>query len=126
MIVVGDTIVDNYVACDALGLSAEAPIVVLRELNNRSFIGGAAIVAAHVRAMGAQCTFISVVGDDVEGQKISLELRSSGIQHDIIIDKSRPTTFKTRFMVERQNFFVSRDSKNTTLLRKLKTVSSSN
>ena len=32
LIVLGDTIVDQYAACEAIGMSAEAPVVVVREL----------------------------------------------------------------------------------------------
>ena len=48
LIVIGDTIVDQYAACEAIGMSAEAPVVVVRELGLRNFIGGAAVVAAIV------------------------------------------------------------------------------
>jgi len=48
LLVVGDTIVDNYTACDAIGMSAEAPVLVVKELENREFVGGAAVVASHV------------------------------------------------------------------------------
>jgi len=64
LLVIGDTIVDNYMACDAIGMSAEAPVLVVKELENREFVGGAAIVASHVKALGSQCHYISVVGDD--------------------------------------------------------------
>ena len=47
----GDTIVDQYAACEAIGMSAEAPVVVVKELANRNFIGAAAVVAAHIRAL---------------------------------------------------------------------------
>ena len=60
MIVLGDTIVDQYSACEAIGMSAEAPVVVVRELERKNFIGGAAVVAAHISALGAHCDFISV------------------------------------------------------------------
>ena len=50
LIVLGDTIVDQYAACEALGMSAEAPVVVVRELEKKNFLGGAAIVAGHIRA----------------------------------------------------------------------------
>ena len=52
LLVIGDTIVDQYVACDALGMSAEAPVVVVRELDTREYAGGAAVVAMHVSALG--------------------------------------------------------------------------
>ena len=40
-VVLGDTIVDQYINCEPLGMSAEAPLVVLRELEAKKFIGGA-------------------------------------------------------------------------------------
>ena len=67
LLVIGDTIVDQYVACDALGMSAEAPVVVVRELDSREYVGGAAIVAMHAKNLGAQCHFLSVVGQDSNG-----------------------------------------------------------
>ena len=64
LLVIGDTIVDKYVACEAIGMNAEAPVIVLKELEEREYLGGAAIVASHVKSLGANCTFISVTGDD--------------------------------------------------------------
>jgi F420-0:gamma-glutamyl ligase len=34
------------------------PVVVVRELDRRHFIGGAAVVAAHIRALGARCDLV--------------------------------------------------------------------
>lgn len=105
LIVIGDTIVDNYVACDALGMSAEAPVLVVKELENREFIGGAAIVASHVAALGANCHYISIVGEDPLSKKVKKILTDRGIDSTLIIDSSRPTTYKTRYMVENQKLF---------------------
>ena len=62
ILVLGDTIVDQYVACVDIGMSAEAPVLVVKEIEAREFVGGAGVVAAHVRALGATCTFLSVLG----------------------------------------------------------------
>jgi rfaE bifunctional protein kinase chain/domain len=105
LLVIGDTIVDNYVACDAVGMSAEAPVLVVKELENREFIGGAAIVASHVRALGAKCHYISVVGDDLLSNSVKEVLNDRDIDMSLIIDPSRPTTYKTRYMVENQKLF---------------------
>ncbi len=105
LIVIGDTIVDNYVACDALGMSAEAPVLVVKELENREFIGGAAIVASHIAALGAECYYISVTGKDRESDIVSKSLKKQGIIANLVVDKSRPTTYKTRYMVENQKLF---------------------
>jgi rfaE bifunctional protein kinase chain/domain len=105
LVVIGDTIVDNYVACDALGMSAEAPVLVVKELENREFIGGAAIVASHVAALGAECHYISVVGDDRKSNLVANSLTEQNINMSLIVDTSRPTTYKTRYMVENQKLF---------------------
>jgi rfaE bifunctional protein kinase chain/domain len=105
ILVVGDTIVDRYVACDPLGMSNEAPVVVVKELDSKDFIGGAAIVAAHIRALGANCDFISVIGADKEGRIVKRELQDYGVVNHLFEDPSRPTTLKLRYMVENQKLF---------------------
>jgi rfaE bifunctional protein kinase chain/domain len=105
LLVIGDTIVDNYVACDPVGISAEAPVLVVKELENREFIGGAAIVASHVRALGAKCHYISAVGDDSISNSVKEVLTNRDIDTNLIVDTSRPTTYKTRYMVDSQKLF---------------------
>lgn len=105
LIVIGDTIVDQYAACEALGMSAEAPVVVVKELEHKNFIGGAAVVAAHISALGAKCDLVSVVGNDDTGKIVRQELANLQIGDGIIIDQSRPTTFKKRYLVENQKLF---------------------
>jgi rfaE bifunctional protein kinase chain/domain len=105
LIVLGDTIVDQYVACEAIGMSAEAPVVVVRELAKRNFIGAAAVVAAHICALGAQCDLVSVVGNDSIAELVHRELKAQGIGDALTRDPSRPTTFKKRYVVENQKLF---------------------
>ncbi len=105
LIVIGDTIVDRYAACEALGMSAEAPVVVVKELENRDFCGGAAIVASHIKSLGAKCKLISVIGDDEHGLFVREELMKNEIVDGLVKDQSRPTTFKKRYLVENQKLF---------------------
>ena len=79
MLVIGDTIVDQYSACEALGMSAEAPVVVVKELDTKNFVGGAAIVATHIKELGAKCDFISIVGQDEIAKYVDEKLRSMGL-----------------------------------------------
>ncbi len=105
LIVLGDTIVDQYAGCEAIGMSAEAPVVVVRELECRNFIGGAAVVAGHIRALGAKCDLVSVVGSDSTADLVRRELTVQDIGDSLITDPSRPTTFKKRYVVESQKLF---------------------
>ena len=86
-------------------MSAEAPVVVVRELENKNFIGGAAVVAGHISALGASCDLISVVGADSTAEIVRQELAIRGIGDGLKTDASRPTTFKKRYVVENQKLF---------------------
>ncbi|MDC1356373.1 PfkB family carbohydrate kinase [Pseudomonadota bacterium] len=105
LLVIGDTIIDEYISCDALGMSAEAPLVVFRELGSKNYIGGAAVVASHIKSLGANCKYISIIGDDDKGKIACNFLDKLNIENIILIDKTRPTTFKTRYMVNNQKIF---------------------
>ena len=98
--VIGDTIVDEYVQCDPLGMSQEDPTIVVAPIMTDKFIGGAGIVAAHARHLGAQSVdFISVIGDDDSGKYAADKLNSYGVTPHLLIDDSRPTTLKQRYRV---------------------------
>ncbi len=102
ILVIGDTIIDQYVACDALGMSSEAPVLVVKEIENKEFIGGAAIVAKHVKALGANCHFMSLLGNDEPAKMIKKEFDKELIKTKFIIDDERPTIYKIRYMVGTQ------------------------
>lgn len=105
ILVLGDTIVDRYVACDPIGMSNEAPVVVVKELDTKDFIGGAGIVAAHVAALGGDCRYLSVTGNDSNGKFVESKLNEFGVKTHLLEDASRPTTFKIRYLVENQKLF---------------------
>lgn len=96
--VIGDAIVDEYIFCDALGMSAEDPVIVVRPRQTRRYIGGAAIVAEHTQALGAQAHLFSVTGDDEAGGFLSQSSETSGVQYHLLTDPTRPTTIKQRFL----------------------------
>ena len=98
LLVVGDTIVDSYVACDAMGMSSEAPVIVLKEIDHKEYVGGAAVVARHANSFGCECCFVSVVGNDFNSGLVRNSLSEEGIKFRLISDDQRPTTFKIRYM----------------------------
>ncbi len=51
--VIGDLLVDEYITCEALGMSQEEPTLVVTPLDTARFLGGAGIVAAHAAGLGA-------------------------------------------------------------------------
>ena len=100
ILVIGDAIVDRYIYSDRLGMSADAPVLVVRPIESETFLGGAGIVAQHVQSLGANVRFYSVVGKDVEGDYVHRELEQRRVPYDLVVDPSRPTTLKTRYLCE--------------------------
>ena len=105
ILVIGDAIVDEYIYCDALGMAKEGPILTVSPKKTDVFLGGAAIVAAHVANLGGQITFVTVLGDDEQANYIRSELDNQSIKAEIFIDKSRPTSLKQRYIVEDKKLF---------------------
>jgi rfaE bifunctional protein kinase chain/domain len=97
VLVIGDTIVDEYITCEPIGMSQEDPTIVVSPLASNKFIGGAAIVASHAKTLGAKVKFISVVGDDENYEYVKNGLELLNIDTVLFKDTTRPTTLKQRF-----------------------------
>lgn len=98
--VVGDLIVDEYINCEPLGMSQEEPSIVISPQSEERFIGGAGIVAAHAASLGAKVHFLSAIGDDAMGERVSKWLPEYKVNAFLITDSSRPTTLKQRFRAQ--------------------------
>ncbi len=95
--VIGDLIIDEYISCQALGMSQEDPTIVISPIDSRKFVGGAGIVAAHAAGLGANVNFISVVGNDNIYEYAKDKLSEYGVDFHLEIDNNRPTTLKQRY-----------------------------
>jgi rfaE bifunctional protein kinase chain/domain len=98
--VVGDTIVDSYSYCSLLGATAKSPTFSVKHDLTERFSGGAAVVAKHMKAAGADVTFSTVLGDDEMKSFVLDDLAEAGIHTIPLIDKTRPTTHKERFLTD--------------------------
>jgi rfaE bifunctional protein kinase chain/domain len=97
VLVIGDLIVDTYINCDPLGMSQEDPTIVVTPIEDKTFVGGAGIVAAHARGLGADVRFITVVGDDERAAFGREQLAWRGVSAEAFVDPTRPTTWKQRY-----------------------------
>jgi len=97
--VVGDFMVDGYLFGDAERISPEAPVPVLRIVEQSAALGGAGCVAAALAALGDRPLCIGLVGDDADGRWIRERLDGLGAETDgLVVAPDRPTTRKTRLV----------------------------
>ena len=97
VLVIGETIVDEYITCDPLGMSQEDPTIAVTPIHKDRFVGGAGIVSAHARGLGGDVHFFTVVGKDEAGEFARTRLQEYGVSAHVYEDESRPTIRKERF-----------------------------
>ena len=103
VLVVGDVMCDTYLSGEVTRISPEAPVPVFESTDKRHVLGGAANVAANLRALGCQVYLAGVIGDDNTGRYVREQVRAQGIADDLLMqDPERPTTEKTRLIARHQ------------------------
>ena len=98
--VIGDTIVDSFTETTVIGGQTKTPTISVRYDNRRDYVGGAAVVAKHLRAAGAEVTFTTVLGDDDLKDFVLADLERADIKTNANIDSTRPTTNKNAIVAD--------------------------
>jgi len=101
--VLGDLMLDEYLFGEVSRISPEAPVPIVRIVREKAVLGGAANVAANLRALGAEPLLIGTLQKDVAGERLLDLLARSGISTTgLVMDPSRPTIIKTRVIGQTQ------------------------
>ncbi len=101
VLVVGETILDTYVLCDQPEVAGESPVMTLRPLERRRYVGGAGIIARHIAAMGARPILLTPMADDELSRDVSQQLTAEGVEvHSFEV--AGAITEKQRFLVGAQ------------------------
>jgi D-beta-D-heptose 7-phosphate kinase/D-beta-D-heptose 1-phosphate adenosyltransferase len=103
VLVVGDIMCDVYLWGNIDRISPEAPVPVFESVRRQQVLGGAANVAANLRALGCEVYLLGAIGRDEAGQCVRDLLRQAGITDTWLLDDDqRPTTEKTRLVAHQQ------------------------
>jgi D-beta-D-heptose 7-phosphate kinase/D-beta-D-heptose 1-phosphate adenosyltransferase len=99
VLVVGDFMLDVYIYGDALRISPEAPVPVLKVTRTDHSCGGAASVAADLAALGAVPICLGVIGKDRNGEILKKMLTEVGADITALLTVAdRPTISKQRLI----------------------------
>ncbi|RCW43818.1 MULTISPECIES: bifunctional heptose 7-phosphate kinase/heptose 1-phosphate adenyltransferase [unclassified Halanaerobium] len=99
IMVIGDLIADKFIIGDPERLSREAPVLILRQKNEKILPGGGANAASNISSLGGGVNLIGVIGSDLIGKALKKELQNRNIKTDgVLQDKKRPTAEKTRIL----------------------------
>ncbi|ACI92467.1 bifunctional protein HldE [Afipia carboxidovorans OM5] len=98
---IGDLMLDEFVYGEVSRVSPEAPAPVIAAQRSELNVGGAGNVARNIAALGATCIFVGLIGQDAAGETLKSDLTQDAlIEANLIVDPSRPTTRKVRFVSE--------------------------
>ena len=101
--VLGDVMLDEYLAGEVGRISPEAPVPVVSVQDRFSRLGGAANVARSVAALGARVSLCGVIGEDKSGADVIAACQESGIDTRALgRSPGRPTTRKVRVLGQGQ------------------------
>jgi rfaE bifunctional protein kinase chain/domain/rfaE bifunctional protein nucleotidyltransferase chain/domain len=114
MLVIGDYILDRYHFCDATGVANEGPMMTLRPLRCEQYDGGAAILARHLVALGADATLVTSLADDEASREATARLVEAGVNVRAIRQRKQIVT-KSRYLVDQTKLFKVDEGMNTPL-----------
>jgi D-glycero-beta-D-manno-heptose-7-phosphate kinase len=103
VLVVGDVMVDHFIWGKVSRISPEAPVPVVDVQKDSVMLGGCANVLNTIYAMGGRVFMAGVIGADDVGRGLIRQLQERKIDTaGIMIEKTRPTTLKTRIVAHGQ------------------------
>src|SRR5713226_6200960 len=99
ILVVGDSVADQFIYGAISRVSREAPVFILRHEHTETTPGGAANCAANLAALGANVALVSVTGDDEAGRALTEQLTTAGVDcAGVIASPKLKTTTKVRIL----------------------------
>jgi rfaE bifunctional protein kinase chain/domain len=97
ILVVGDSVADQFVYGAISRVSREAPVFILRHEHTETVPGGAANCALNLASLGAQVSLISVAGDDEAGRALLEKLNQARVDcTGVLTTPALRTTTKVR------------------------------
>lgn len=100
ILVIGDTIIDEYIYCTPLGKSAKENIVACKYINRESFAGGILACANHLSGFCNRVDLVTCLGSYNTKRDFIVSNLSQRIQPIFFYKEDSPTITKTRFVWE--------------------------
>jgi rfaE bifunctional protein kinase chain/domain len=99
ILVVGDSVADQFVYGAISRVSREAPVFILRHEHTETTPGGAANCAMNLASLGGRVALVSIVGEDEAGRALIETLEAAGVDcAGILREAAVRTTKKVRIL----------------------------
>jgi len=99
LLVIGETIIDEYIYCEAIGKSGKEPVLATHQIGAERFAGGILAIANHVAAFSDQVSLVTFLGRSDSHEKFIREKLNPKIQPSFLyMEGEAPTIVKRRFV----------------------------
>jgi len=98
VLVVGDTILDDYHYCHAIGTSSKDPVLALKYDSSDLFAGGVLAVANHIANFAQSVKLVSVIGEKDSHEEFILSKLGENVSPRFFVQDDAPTIVKRRFL----------------------------
>mgnify|MGYP001311150692 FL=1 len=92
--IIGDLIIDQYTNTSIISHQSKTPTPSVLFENEVKYVGGAGIVALHLKKCGMETVFSSITGDDKNSKFAEDFLKTNKVKVNFLRDKNRITTEK--------------------------------
>ncbi len=98
VLVIGDTIIDEYHTCTPLGKSSKSPTISTIFRKEVAYTGGILAIANHIQEYTKEVHLISILGDDNKHLDLIDKKLNSAITSKFFKRKQSPTNIKRRYI----------------------------
>lgn len=98
VLLVGETIIDQYIFGEVLGKSGKEPHLVMQQEKREQYLGGAAAIANHLSSFCKKIYFSTLVGSNKDFLLFIKKTLRKNVSTNFIFKKDSPTILKTRFI----------------------------
>lgn len=98
VLVIGDTIIDEYHYCHPLGKSSKSPTISTIFLNSESYAGGVLAIANHLEQYAGKVEMVTVLGSQNTQMEIIEKKLSPLVERKFFYRNDSPTNTKRRYI----------------------------
>jgi rfaE bifunctional protein nucleotidyltransferase chain/domain len=98
VLVVGETIIDEYSYCETIGKSSKSPTLVVKQFDRERFAGGILAIANHVADFCRNVGLVSFLGTAPSQEDFIRSKLKAGIRPKFLYRRGAPTIVKRRYL----------------------------
>ena len=98
VLVLGETIIDDYHYVEAIGKAGKEPVIVTRSMSNEIFAGGILAIANHVAGFCDEVHLLSYLGTVNSHEPFIRSKLKSNVTPNFLYQKDKPTITKLRYV----------------------------